>query len=380
MLKELYVYRINKSKTLEFVGIIENFSSIIWHEKFYDKGEFQITAHLTQKNLSLIKTDYYYFRYDPQSIKEQTFMQIKEVKIESKEDTGDVITATGVSGSEFLERRIVWNITKFVNKDVCYVLNTLVAENAGSYSAEHKENILDFGRAEENRTLWIYFLKKDYFDLGTSITLQVTGKNLLEIVKQLCKENSLGFKLNHIERLSSQKTDEEGTGHITSSHVFSFKILKPTDRSNYIIFSDDYDNINSATYIKNVVNRKNVVLLAAEGEGAARKRFTFTDNIESANFERFEAYVDIRDSDKEELTDKEYEESLKIEATKQFSTIEEAFETELFTDGVFKFNRDFFLGDYVTIKKFGLEIKAQVIENIESIDLNGYINTPIFAY
>lgn len=186
MIKELYVYKIkDKSGILEFVGILENYESVIWHEKLYDKGEFEIAAPLTTENLNLIKADYIYFRYDPHVVEEQTFMQLKEIKITSSEEKGDNIIAKGTSGSEFLEKRIVWDITKFIDKDICYVLNTLVAKNCGEYDDSYDEKILDYGEADGNRTLRMYFLKKDSITVDINITIQITGKNLLEAVKQL---------------------------------------------------------------------------------------------------------------------------------------------------------------------------------------------------
>ena len=392
MIQELYVYRIKSEvsylrydfNSYAQVGVIGQFKSLIWHEKFYDKGEFELVVPFSDDNLQLLKTGRILTKYSLLQKTRQTFMTIKQVKITSDHEGGEYITVKGTSSNELLERRIVWEITKFVNKNIVEALYTLVAENAGIVYSNPTElhpywsDVENYSITKAKRSLYLYIFKKDRITVDKNLTIQITGKNLLEIIKQICQENELGFEIGAFYGY-----------HTNFANYNYFKLIKPTDRSSYVIFSDQYDNIYNSTYIKSIEKNKNTALLAAEGTGSVRIRYVFAKDFETtdgfdkytyAYYDREEEYVDLRDSDKENMTTAEYVASLQATAAEKFGTITEAFETELFTQGVFKFGQDFFLGDYVSIRKFGLNIKAQVIENIESVDENGYRNTPIFAY
>lgn len=407
MIKELYVYKRDSSFVgqykyqYNFVGLIERYISCIWHEKFYDKGEFELVAFADKETIELLQTGRIILKEDLRTNKFQTFMEIKEIEIVSNTDEGDIIKVKGVSGNELLERRIIWDIAKFTNKNIVDVVYELVIEHAGGDMgiAQTYNKFYDFfetlpsGLTGSHRSLNIFVLKADRINTDIKITAQWTGKNILEVISQLCKEYGLGFK---VETMGEFYIHTSSNTHMSLGSHNKFRLIVPTDRSKSVIFSDDFDNIYNATYAKNINNSINVVLLAAKGEGANRERFAFEKDSENYKeldayfdkaggfgpelFDRYEAYVDNRDQDSEELTRDDYIKSLRVNAAENFGSISEAFDTELFTDGVFKFNKDFFLGDYVTIRKFGLEIKAQIIENIESVDGNGYKNTPIFAY
>lgn len=411
MINELYIFnRDDESKYIKHLsyvqlGIINNIKSLIWHEKFFDKGDFELVVPFSKENLELLQTGNIVTKNPITSQFKQTFMEITQVNITSSSDEGDLITVKGVSGNELLERRITWNTMKFIDKNIVDIIYNIVLQNMGYYIdtwyTDSEGNPVEYPFKEDfeqdyfvnsyvntTRTLRIYIFKKDKPKLDEKLTVQFTGKNILEVIKQLCSERKIGFEVGMFRGYT-----------VNLGNYNYFKLIVPVDRSDYIIFSDDYDNIYNSSYVKNVENDKNVALLAARGEGEDRERFVYSKDVanytnitktgfESYNnnnagdaeyFARKEVYVDLRDV-AETDSSTSYIESLRASANEQFSNIEEAFDTELFTDGVFKFGRDFFLGDYVTIEKFGMKWKAQVIENIESIDENGYRNTPIFAY
>lgn len=406
MINELYIFNRDERKyikNLSYVqlGIINNIKSLIWHEKFFDKGDFELVVPFSKENLELLQTGNIVTKNPITSQFKQTFMEITQVNITSSSDEGDLITVKGVSGNELLERRIIWNTMKFIDKNIVDIIYNIVLQNMGYYITDSEGNPVEHPFKEDfeqdyfvnsyvntARTLRIYIFKKDKPKLDEKLTVQFTGKNILEVIKQLCSERKIGFEVGMFRGYT-----------VNLGNYNYFKLIVPVDRSDYIIFSDDYDNIYNSSYVKNVEEQKNVALVAAKGEGEDRERFVYSKDVanytnitktgfESYNnnnagdaeyFARKEVYVDLRDA-AETDSNTTYIESLRASANEQFSNIEEAFDTELFTDGVFKFGRDFFLGDYVTIEKFGMKWKAQVIENIESLDENGYRNTPIFAY
>lgn len=417
MIEALYIYSkkegLGTVTTFEFKGIIEHFKSLIWHEKFYDKGEFELVVQYSPELLEILKPNYYVFKENYASSTGIVAMFIKSIEIRDDDQEGTIITAKGTSSSELLERRIIYTTTIFKEEKIPNIIKHLVLTNMGAktnvggtfvgkkYEVEEVDLVENtdgtIGGVQAERSMNMYMLKKDLPEVEDTLSMQVSYKNVLETVKELCVKYHLGFRIITIPiqvikqnwKYVDLGTSEEMLKNINNNNFL--QIIKPVDRSNYIIFSDEYDNIYNSSYIKDLNKQTNFVLVKGEGEGVSRiERAYYKNSTEkikiTVNKDKFsgetlyEAFVDARNSSSEDMTSDEYSESLKLLALEQLSDIQEAFETELFTEGVFKFGRDFFLGDYVTISKYGQTFKAQVVENIESVDENGYKNTPIFAY
>ena len=115
------------------------------------------------------------------------------------------------------------------------------------------------------------------------------------------------------------------------------------------------------------------------------------DSTEPQYLERYEIYVDAKDiSDEEQgengqtiqISDADYTELLKEKGAEKLIPITETTESTIATDGrQYQYNRDYFLGDFVTIlhSRFGLlQEKMQLVGMIESFDQNGYSLTPTF--
>jgi len=52
---DLYIY----NQSFENIGIVDTATSIIWHRKFFEAGNFQIDVPATDNYLALLKTDYF---------------------------------------------------------------------------------------------------------------------------------------------------------------------------------------------------------------------------------------------------------------------------------------------------------------------------------
>lgn len=94
-------------------------------------------------------------------------------------------------------------------------------------------------------------------------------------------------------------------------------------------------------------------------------------------------YVDKRDlSQDEEVSNEEYLELLKESGAENMIASQTASESTIAAFSTqYQYNKDYFVGDYVTVehKRFGLiQPKIQLIGMIESFDQNGRSLTPTF--
>ena len=84
------------------------------------------------------------------------------------------------------------------------------------------------------------------------------------------------------------------------------------DTNPHIVFSNSYNNLLSFFYVADNSKQKNFAYVLGSGEGAARKRTTYFSGTEPTYLDRYEVYVDERNtSQDEDVTDDEYLEILK---------------------------------------------------------------------
>ena len=158
----------------------------------------------------------------------------------------------------------------------------------------------------------------------------------------------------------------------------------------HIIFSDGYTNLLSFSYSSDISVQRNFAYVLGKGEGEERKRTTYCDGYELSFLERYEVYVDAKDMADEQqengeskpISEDEYIELLKERGKEKIVLPMTTSESQIAVQSTqFKYNSDYFVGDYVTVEhqRFGLiQPKIQIIGMIESFDQNGRSLTPTF--
>ena len=204
------------------------------------------------------------------------------------------------------------------------------------------ENIISPSIADRKIPNFTFKASTDSKVTGLTIDNQYTGDDLYTVIKGLCEENNIGFKII-----------------LTDDNKFEFSLYAGADRSYdqtenpYVVFSPNFENIINSNYYSSKANLKNVTLVAGKGEGASRKTTVVGSG---SGLDRRELFTDARDisSDTEDgqLPENEYIAQLtaKVEVTR-----------------LFKYGEDFFIGDIVQIaNEYGNEGSAYISELIIS--------------
>ena len=156
------------------------------------------------------------------------------------------------------------------------------------------------------------------------------------------------------------------------------------------MFSDAYSNLLSFFYAADSSIQRNFAYILGHGEGADRKRTTYYDTDEPTHLDRYELYVDADDISEEEqvegetvpIPEEQYIELLKTRGSEKLVLPQTASESEIAAHNTqYVYNRDYFVGDCVTVehKRFGMfQSKIQLIGMIEAYDQNGRSLTPTF--
>lgn len=362
-------------KSLRSFKVIDVYNSFIWTDRYNEKGDFELYIPLNAIDLNDFQKEYYLW-----NSKSEHLMIIESLNIESNVEEGACLAVTGQSLESLLSRRIVWKKTSFkatgegesrVKPNLQNGIEKLLNDNIinPEITARKIDNFI-FEASDDSRITELTF-EAQYF-----------GEDLYSIIQKLCAEHELGFKIT-----------------LNENGQFVFKLYKGIDHSYaqtvnpYVIFSPKYDNLISSNYLDSVQVFKNVALVAGESiddpaneDETIRETYVVNTASDITGISRREIYVDAsgvsRDmGDEEKLTEAQYQAHLRqkgIDALIENAQII-AVEGEINDRIMYKYGRDYFLGDIVQIaNEYGHEGQAYVSEFVMSYDQQGSSVYPTF--
>lgn len=335
----------------ERLGTIDDYISFIWTQRYYTPGDFELCVTLDSRNADLLQRDFYIMREDTDDV------AIIEDRYFSKTAEGqETIVVTGRFLASILERRIIATQIQ-VSGTVANCVKALINANAISPAiAARKIPGLQYGT---------------FTNAAKTMQQQFTGKNLLEAITEICENNECGMRIV-----------------LTNDNKFSFYLYDGVDRSYnqdanpYVIFSNQYDNLESSEYQENYTGIATDVLVAGEGEGTARKT-VWANKTTNTGLARYELYQDARNASTNngEISDSVYLAQLREEGLEQITNYMQLFAGEVNWNN-YNLGEGVNIGDVVVIEntRWGIAINVRIIEIIESVDEGGvYSAIPTFA-
>lgn len=350
--------------TLE--AICDGFSSLFWDIEYYDCGRFEVYIAANPQNISIFQTGRIVGR-DDDSLH---FGIIESVHIDTDAENGDYLTVRGRFLMCLLERRII-HPTYSVTTESAY---SDIVRNAITLNAISGDNrrIPGLSLGDVSGTCWEQTTK-----------LQVSYTNLMRWVYTIC------VKIGGTANIRLVKSSGE-------QYRMVFDLSEGTDRSlmqednPHIIFSDAYSNLLSFSYAEDASVQLNFAYIFGQGKGDERKRTTYCVGEEPAYLERYEVYVDADDISETEqiegetvpIPEEKYIELLKTRGSEKLVLPQTASESTIAAHNTqYVYNRDYTVGDYVTVehRRFGMiQPRIQLIGMIEGYDQNGRSLTPTF--
>lgn len=335
--------------TFKQIGMIDDYSSLIWTSRYYQCGDFEIVVPIDSSHIDLLQKDFYVIRDD-----DENAGIIEDIQIERNEDQKEQMIVKGRFLPSILGRRIIATQTQLygtVSAGVTNLINDAIINP--SIPARKIENFTIRAVAFPER-----------------LDAQFTGKNLLTVIEDICQASHIGFKT------------------VLRDNKFYFGLYKGVDRSYgqsknpWVVFSDEYDNLLSSTYVQTSSSQITDVLVAGEGEGLDRKML-WVSKDNQAGLSRYELFHDQRNLSTNDgnVSDEEYKKQMTEEGLEQITTITQVFDGTVYFNNI-KFREDVYLGDIVVIenKKWGIYINSRLIEVIESVDEAGvYQILPTFG-
>lgn len=341
------------------VSTLDIFESLIWTDRYYACGDFEIYMPCSEKMLSTLKQDMYLYLRESEHI-----MIIEDIQIDTDVEDGAHLTVTGRSLESILDRRVVWNLTT-LSGGLQAGIKQLLNENAISPS--------DPARAIPNL---IFEDSTDSKITNLALNAQYYGENLYDVICEVCESNEIGFKIT-----------------LNKSNQMVFSLYAGTDRSYeqtenpYVIFSPGFDNLLNSNYISSKKTLKTVTMITGEGEGSDKKKAAAEcSNGAGSGLNRREMHTDasgISQTDGENtISDEAYTALLQRQGIDELSqnTRTESFEGEVSSGRTYTYGTDYFMGDIVqNVNEFNIKATSRVTEYIMSQDESGIERYPTFT-
>lgn len=222
------------------IGLIDNFESMIWTDRYNDYGDFEIViSPNTLYKSYLIEGNYAY-------LKQSEHLMIFET-VNTKMDTldGDKMTASGRSLESILDRRVL--VSK-LNISSGTTLNDAIKNIIN-------DNIINPPNADRKINNFIYVDSEDPKILNEELEeLEFRiGDNIYDIISSLCKIYEIGFKV------------------ILNEKTFEFHLYKGKDRSynnednnEVVIFSPKLDNLRKVEHFSSAKDYRNTGFVLGE--------------------------------------------------------------------------------------------------------------------
>lgn len=262
-------------QNLDLVGIADTYKSCIWANRYSTLGDCELYVEATIENLKLYKKGYYLARLDETD--DAMICRIKKIELDTDSERGNYLIITGKDAKGFLGQRVLWS-TMTCNGNIEIFLRDMVNQTLIDPALSARKLV----KANGQQLLYLGNLA-GFTEVDNQ---QFSYKNVEETIQEYCQKYHWGYRV------------------VLSNDALWFQLYKGTDRTDFVVFSDEYENLDTTKYIEDDTNMGNVALVAGEGQGSERSR-----NVSgyAEGTERYEIYVDARDISKtitwEDLTD-----------------------------------------------------------------------------
>lgn len=354
---------------MNFCGIITNYESLICTWNYYEAGTFELTIMKNKANTNKLKKDNMII-----VDKKDDKILLIEKRVVVTENNAKKIKVSGMCVKGITKRRIIATNgydrveeTQAENIQKHYLKNHLV------------ESYYDDIRTTERDISFIKIAESQ--NRGIKTVWQARLTNLHDELKHISEDTGLGWKgyLNRDEKCiyfdSVRGTDRtinqvEGIQRTHNSWKkysnaslgsFTHKQLKGTVKQPYIVFSEKKKNLLEGKTTDDNTNYKNVGYVAGKGENEDR---LITVLGEATGFDRREVLIDLNNIE-DPL-------ELKQEGQKKLDTykIIQSIEGKVYQIPNMEWEKDFFLGDIVTLESDGIYEDKRIIQAKEVYERN----------
>lgn len=361
-------------KSFNTIYVLDTYTSLLWVDKYAEPGTFEIYTPITNEIFEFFKPDYYLINSYSDHV-----MIVEDIAIESDVENGAIIKIIGRSLESILDRRVIWDTISFKeNHSLENAIKKLVTRcfitPDGQSGDKAKRAVSNF--------IFSYSGDTTISSLKLEDGAQYHGQTLLDVIKGLCAEKKIGFKIT-----------------LSENNEFVFQLYNGVNRGYgqtalpYVVFSPEFDNVISSNYKEENSKFKNLAcVLGAEDSGGDKEELVVGDTTVTG-LDRREIFIDAGDiewdaqqEDDEEtkstITRSEYIKLMKQRGEKDLEEIKKSlksFDAECDTSRMYAYGVDFFIGDIVQLEnEYGTKSESRITEFTWSSSTSGLQTYPTF--
>ena len=352
----------------ELLGIITNFESLICVWNYYECGTFELTINKNKANTNKLKKDNMLI---VNKIDDKILLIDKVVISTNINSKTMKVTGTCIKG--LTKRRII------ATNGYDRVTETQAENIMKHYLKNHLvESYYDTIRTPERDISWVKIAPTQ--NRGIKTVWQARLTNLHDEEKHIAEDTGMGWKgiLDRDNKCiefdcyegTNRTIDqvEDGNTHEDLSELtheeleeYTHEELQGTVKHPFIIFSEKKKNLLEGKTTDDDTNYKNVGYAAGKGENEDR---LITVIGTATGFDRREVFIDLNNI--------EDPDELKSEGQKKLDTYKtiKSVEGKVYQIPNMEYEKDFFLGDLVTIESDGIYEDKRIIQAKEIYERN----------
>lgn len=330
-------------KNFDFVGEIDDYESLIFIRRFFKVGEFELHINVNKLNTDKL-VDGNLIILDKKRNKIGIIMHRENAYDQNGEPT-DILVIKGPTSKGMLSRRLI-----VPPENSSYAIFTGVQETIMKQIVfQNCISPVDASRKIEKISL-INSIPKGVQDKWRS-----RYENVADKLTEIGEYSGLGWDLKLAGSMNQFYFDVIKGKTLTENQ----SLLPP------VIFSIEFNSIKNRHYIESSLNHKNVAYVGGKGENENR---LIQQVGEVKGFDRIETFIDCSEAE-----DAEEQRKLGQQKLNEFKKIK-SFEVQIIPYSSFFYEKDYDLGDIVTVqdKKLGITMDARIIEIKEIYEVGGF--------
>lgn len=271
------VYILNQD--LLVAGIAEEYKSLIWNNRYWNVGDFELALPASVENISMCQKGFYVIRTDDDMVG-----VIEKIEIDTSYDAENLLIVSGRDATALLYRRVMFGYqgagsNKRIEEYLSYqITHSCITPDNWVHSGEPEIIDIVENRKMKKEDGTQLLAVDDYYNFKKTMSVKKVWANLGETVQEMCKGAEYGYKI----------FIREGMLH--------FRLYEGFDRSDTVFFAPEYDNLSSTKYTNDSTNHKNIVCVIGNDTLNTPRHIAIYDlsdgdyNIDSTN--RYEMEID----------------------------------------------------------------------------------------
>lgn len=287
--KDIILYVLNSD--FKQVACVDYYISLNWKRKTLGDGECEVVIPITvDNNLDCWQREYYISRPDDEMV-----CQIQYVETQEGKEGCDTLLVKGADITQLiLNKRIIWNDIIY-SGSVDSFFRKLLDENFSKKAVIPKRRMI----AEDGHDL----IELNVIGEATgteSFSFKSNHENIGDVMASVCNTYRYGMLMT-IERaevtIKAQSIDEQG--RVTTYDLpirtdrirMKLNLYKPSNRSNYVMFSERFDDVIDTNFTSEFVSGQNLILVGGEYKDDGSRTYQSVGTIEGG-LKRNEKFYD----------------------------------------------------------------------------------------